>query len=362
MLKSTSFSFLLDTSSFLQSGRCLGCQFRNAPLNSRSLRRYYANKNSPGNEEKQAPSAAAEEKTQVAEETPSAEPIEGENPNPEFIPKPLDHPLGLVYPPQEWQNTGIDTRTLRQRRDDFVDYEKHIQRRKELTRQVSKPYFREWTNMQYHEGKTFLSPARLFKRDAALYFPNMFGITLTSPSKALNTTPLLRGKVSIVSLFSSVWAETQVATFLGPKQNPRLHEILASENRLAQKVDINLEENALKAWIVRMFMWSMRRKLPKEQHDKYFLVRKGFDEGLKEAVGMMNSKVGYVYLLDENCRIRWAGSGPAEEEELDALNNGLLRLIAEKKKSIESTTPAAEWASTKQGSSASPRPRVVSRV
>lgn len=230
------------------------------------------------------------------------------------------------------------------------------------TRQVSKPYFREWTNMQYHEGKSFLSPARLFKRDAALYFPNMYGITLASPSKPLNTTTLLRGKVSIVSLFSSVWAETQVATFTGPKQNPGLYEILASENRFAQKVDINLEENALKAWIVRMFMWSMRRKLPKEQHDKYFLVRKGLDDGLKEAIGMMNSKVGYVYLLDENCRIRWAGSGPAEEEELDSLNNGLLRLIAEKKKSIESATPAAEWESTKQKSPASLRPRVVSRA
>lgn len=132
MLKSTSFSFLLDSSSFLQSGRCLGCQFRNAPLNSRSVRRHYASKNSPGNEEKQAPPVAAEEKTQPAEATPSADPIEGENPNAEFIPKPLDRPLGLVYPPQEWQNTGIDTRTLRQRRDDFVDYEKHIQRRKEL--------------------------------------------------------------------------------------------------------------------------------------------------------------------------------------------------------------------------------------
>ncbi|KAJ9226985.1 hypothetical protein DTO027B5_7451 [Paecilomyces variotii] len=361
MLKPTSFSFLLDSSSFLQSGRCLGCQFRNATPISRSVRRHYASKSSTGSEEKQ-PSPTPEQKTQDAEEKPSPEPIEGENPNPEFIPKPLDRPLGLAYPPQEWQNTGIDARTLRQRRDDFVDYEKHIQRRKELTRQVSKPYFREWTNMQYHEGKSFLSPARLFKRDAALYFPNMYGITLASPSKPLNTTTLLRGKVSIVSLFSSVWAETQVATFTGPKQNPGLYEILASENRFAQKVDINLEENALKAWIVRMFMWSMRRKLPKEQHDKYFLVRKGLDDGLKEAIGMMNSKVGYVYLLDENCRIRWAGSGPAEEEELDSLNNGLLRLIAEKKKSIESATPAAEWESTKQKSPASLRPRVVSRA
>ena len=55
---------------------------------------------------------------------------------------------------------------------------------------------------------------------------------------------------------------------------------------------------------------------------------------------MMNHKIGYVYLLDENCRIRWAGSGPAEEGELDALNNGVRKLIEERKVSLNSKQPA----------------------
>jgi ATPase complex subunit ATP10 len=75
----------------------------------------------------------------------------------------------------------------------------------------------------------------------------------------------------------------------------------------------------------------MRQKLPKEQHSRYFLVQKGFDQALKETVGMMNSKVGYVYLVDEECRIRWAGSGPADAEELEGLNAGVRKLIEEKK-------------------------------
>lgn len=129
MLKSASFSFLLD-SSFLQSGRCLSCQFRNATLNSRSVRRYYASNASTGGDEKQSAQnpPVAEKEVQDIEKTPV-----GRKPNPEeFVPKPLGRPLGLVYPPEEGQNTGIDTRTLRQRRDDFVDYDKHIERRKEL--------------------------------------------------------------------------------------------------------------------------------------------------------------------------------------------------------------------------------------
>lgn len=119
---------------------------------------------------------------------------------------------------------------------------------------------------------------------------------------------------------------------------------MKSGSELVQKVDINLEENAMKAWLVRMFMWRMRANLPKEQHERYFLVRKGLTDGLKEAIGMMNSKVGYVYLLDENCRIRWAGSGPAEEGELDGLNNGVRKLIQERRISLESKLPAEEWA------------------
>lgn len=199
------------------------------------------------------------------------------------------------------------------------------------TRQVAKPYFREWSNLRFQEGKTFVSNPRLFKADKALYFPNLSGVTLASPKDRRDTTATLRGQISVINLFSSVWAESQVATFTGPAQNPKLAEILASGRQSVQKVDINLEENRMKAWLVKAFMWRMRQKLPVEQHPRYFLVQKGFSESLKEAVGMMNSKVGYVYLVDGDCRIRWAASGPAEPAELDTLNNGLAKLIAEKK-------------------------------
>ena len=168
----------------------------------------------------------------------------------------------------------------------------------------------------------------------------MHGITLASPKKPQDTTSILRGKVSVVNVFSSVWAEGQVATFTGPKQNRALQEAFQSGGNLIQKIDINLEENSFKAWLVRMFMWSMRGKLPTEQHKRYFLVRRGVTDLLKESIGMMNHKIGYVYLLDENCRIRWAGSGPAEEGELDALNNGVRKLIEERKVSLNSKQPA----------------------
>ncbi|KAI9928804.1 hypothetical protein ASPWEDRAFT_168777 [Aspergillus wentii DTO 134E9] len=361
MWRSSTLAFSsLTEGSLLRGGRCLSCQFRNVTaataLRTKPSLRYYSTSPNGDAKPSPAPKPKTGERVQFKQNpTPSPTSQPGDE---DFIPPPLDRPIGSVIPPQEGQNTGVDDRSLRKRRDDFVNYDRHLARRKELTKQVAKPYFREWSNMRYHEGKTFVSNPRLFKRDKSLYFPNMYGITLASPNEPKNTTSLFRGRITVVNLFSSVWAESQVATFTGPKQNPGLYEALNSGGQDVQKVDINLEENALKAWLVKSFMWKMRGKLPQEQHERYFLVRKGLTDGLKEAIGMMNSKVGYVYLLDENCRIRWAGSGPAEQTELDSLNNGIRKLLEERKISKESELPAEEWEGRKQDDM---KPRVVTR-
>lgn len=46
--------------------------------------------------------------------------------------RPLSRPLGQLQPPQPGENTGVDPRSWRERRDDFFDYDKHLARRKQL--------------------------------------------------------------------------------------------------------------------------------------------------------------------------------------------------------------------------------------
>jgi ATPase complex subunit ATP10 len=185
--------------------------------------------------------------------------------------------------------------------------------------------------MRMHKGKSFLAPPGLFKGERALYFPNFYGQTLLKDKTPRDTTPLLEDKISVVSVFSSAWAENQAATFASQKQNPELHELVKNSGGLAQLIQINVEENALKAMIVRLFMPSLRKRLGSDNWGRYFLVRKGISDQIRDAVGLLNSKVGYTYLLDGECKIRWAGSGPCEGDEKAGLVRGTRRLIEELK-------------------------------
>lgn len=187
--------------------------------------------------------------------------------------------------------------------------------------------------MRLHKGKSFLAPPKLFKAERALYFPNFHGRTLIKDKRPRDTTPVLEDKVSVVSVFSSAWAENQAATFVSEKSNPELHQVVRSSGGLAQMVQINIEENALKHMLIRLFIPGLRKRYGVDNWGRYFVVRRSISEETRDSIGFLNSKVGYTYLLDGQCRIRWAGSGPAQGDEKDGLVKGVQRLVEEMKSS-----------------------------
>lgn len=200
------------------------------------------------------------------------------------------------------------------------------------TKQAAKPYFREWTNMRHHRGKTFLSPPKPFKAESARYFPNMVGYTLATPSEHTSTTSVLTGKTSIVSVFSRTWAEQQTLSFVGEEQHPALAREVDKLNGGLQRVWINIEDDWMKAGLIWMFLGSSKRGKSREEWGRSFVVRRGVSDDMKDSIGMANGRVGYVYLVDGNCRIRWAGSGDADVGEREGLVGALRRLVESSKK------------------------------
>lgn len=111
--------------------------------------------------------------------------------------------------------------------------------------------------------------------------------------------------------------------------NPALAELLRGSPRAAQVVRVNVEDNSVKAWLVRLFMGSLRKRYGEEGYGRYFLVKKRVPDLVRESIGLLNGKVGYTYLVDAECRIRWAASGPSTPEEMEGFTRGMRKLAKE---------------------------------
>jgi len=156
-----------------------------------------------------------------------------------------------------------------------------------------------------------MAPQVLIREDKALYFPNIVGNRLDSGVKA-STTHMCAGRVSVIAMLSTKMSEIH-ATSYTKSLNALYHG-----HPVYQYVQINLQENILKSILVNIFLSSLRSKIPPDQHTRYLVSRQNM-EYVREPLGMTNSRIGYVYLVDENLKVRWAACADAKEEEEEAL-------------------------------------------
>jgi mitochondrial ATPase complex subunit ATP10 len=264
-----------------------------------------------------------------------------------FVPPKLSRPLGLQYPPQPGQNCPVDLRTKEQKRADFYNKDKRSEDTRIYLRSYLRPYYQEWSRSRHARGKSFVSSNRLFKKDKALYFPNVWGSTLSlegdGPHGGRDMTPMLKGKISIIGMQAAKWAEEQVATFIGPEANPELEHLLERYRPKFQRIDVNMQPDWFRMLLVKWARGRLRSTMPKDRWDKYFMIKlprdikPGLREEVRDAMGLLNAQVGYVYLVDSNAKIRWAGSGDAWEGEVAGLNAAIVRLVEEEKASSKAT-------------------------
>lgn len=99
------------------------------------------------------------------------------------------------------------------------------------------------------------------------------------------------------------------------------------------QTQINLQENPLKSFLVTMFLSSLRKTIPPSQQPTYLLSHQSL-EYLREPMGMMNKHVGYVFLVDWEGRIRWAGCSWATADEEESLRRCGHVLVERLKKGV----------------------------
>lgn len=227
----------------------------------------------------------------------------------------LSRPVGLPDPPKIGANTGEDNRTWEEKKADLVNYDKHLQKRQHLLKEFSTSYWKDVHEMRRNQGKLWIAPQRLFRAEKALYMPNFKGRTLASTYK-YDTTPVIRkSAATILCLYTARLAEEHCKSFIdGLKPDTHL-------------VDVQLQENPLKAALAGIFLGNIRKITPMDRLDKYFFVTNRINDEVKQAIGMTNNYTGYVYLLDRECKIRWAGCGDPTDEERESLLRGYEKLI-----------------------------------
>jgi ATPase complex subunit ATP10 len=83
-------------------------------------------------------------------------------------------------------------------------------------------------------------------------------------------------------------------------------------------VQINSQENLLKAALVSLFASSIRRSIPSELQSTYLLSSQDLTME-KEALALHNKHVGYMYLVGPDLKIRWAACAFSNGKEAESL-------------------------------------------
>lgn len=235
---------------------------------------------------------------------------------PHVITKPFGLPAPLMLNPANSQGRWSLTTEI------FGGEAKEM-RQRQLDHDIKHSPFYESKSFTNTNGKIFTPSASYFKADKAKYFPN-FKATAIDGSE-LELHQLLKGKVSLIRVFSSVSGDNCSGTYF--KSSDTGDNYLQSDYpKYLQKyshsqiIDLNIPLGFLKRNMVKIVRGSIKNSLPDARKSRYFILPDSlipFD--IKQELLCDNSCSGYIYLVDSEGKIRWATSGYANEKELQIL-------------------------------------------
>lgn len=147
---------------------------------------------------------------------------------------------------------------------------------------------------------------------AAKMLPSIIGDSLNG-NKVDLVSLAQNYNVSLVAWVFSAFGEPHVKSFI----DPFLSRVQGDDVGLIQ---LNIEEKRIKM----PFLWAMRpwikSRTDPDRRGNYLICYKDLGDQ-KEDIGISNSVLGWVTLIDKFGRVRWIAHGMAKEEEVETLIN-----------------------------------------
>ncbi|KAL6450132.1 ATP10 Mitochondrial ATPase complex subunit ATP10 [Candida maltosa Xu316] len=192
-------------------------------------------------------------------------------------------------------------------------------RQKQLDYDLKHSPIYEAKSFQNTKGKIFTPPISYFKQDKSLYFPDFIAKTLTGGSRSLYEA--LDDKISIITLSSAVTGEQCVRSYFkvdGKDYYSTDYETFKEEYPKVQIIDINMPQSWIKGFIMNMGKGGLKKSLGDESRFKnYFILPSHIMSAeIKEKLHCDNQCSGYIYIVDNMGKLRWATSGMATPEDL----------------------------------------------
>lgn len=192
------------------------------------------------------------------------------------------------------------------------------QRKRQLDHDIAHSPFYESKSFANTQGKIFTPPVSYFRKDKAKYFPDFQAYTLLNEKRALHD--VLKGKVTLLRVFSTISGENCVNTYTKDSLSEDGYSELQSKYPNTQIVDVNLPQSWIKGLFVKLAKSNLRSIIPPARQNLYYIVSHSlFTLDVKTTLKCDNMCSGYLYLLDQDGKIRWATSGYAADEECEVL-------------------------------------------
>lgn len=226
----------------------------------------------------------------------------------------------LTKPEMITKPFGFDDRTTLKTTEisvfNMFSKEGKAQRQRQLDHDIAHSPFYESKSFENTKGKIFMPPISYFKQEKAKYFPNLEATSLLG--KHTNLYSEFKDKVSLVRIFATLSGENCTKTYVGQYLNKEQYDEFQKQYPNAQLIDLFVPQS----WVKGLFVssGSLRRSVPKIRQDTFFLLPHGcLDVDSRRTLKCDNTCAGYLYVVDEEGKIRWATSGNATESEKEVL-------------------------------------------